>query len=273
MQRIKPGEEGYKYSFSTLSAAFECPYMVYLQKIEDHRDEEVPNIFAEIGTLTHNLLDEWSKGEIEQSDLSMVFAERFEEEVVTPAPANLEKYDYRNKQKQLGIDFFDNFDGFKGFTVLGAEERFETELDGRKFVGCVDMILQDNNTGALIVCDHKSKSKKAFLEAEDEMYRQQYLYSKYIYEQFGRYPDFLMFHLFKENGEKVGRRFDKDEYDRVIQWAIDTIHAIESWDMFDWQCAKEQPDDGQPDFFCTTICSMRNICDNGQKKYKPKGKK
>lgn len=263
--------KNHKYSYSQLSSAYECPYMYYLEKIV--HEDGVSNIFAEIGTLYHDVLDKWAKKEIETWDLSSEFAERYDAEVITEAPAVLAKNNYYEKQKQEGIAFFDNFDEFKGFTIISAEEPFEVEIAGRRFVGIIDMILQDNNSGDLIICDHKSKSMKAFREAEDEMYKQQYLYSKYVYEQFGRYPDLLMFHLFKENGEKICRKFDINDYNKTLEWAEEVMNNIETWEEFEWGNCKPQPEDGNPDFFCANICSMRNKCDNGKKKYKPRRKK
>lgn len=273
--RRKPGDPNFKYSFSSINQAFECPYCFFLNKLDDDPPEKVSNIFAEIGTLTHSVLEEWCKGELTLDELSMEFGNRFDDEVVTDPPKQKNFATYRDKQFQLGVDFFDNFDGFPGFTIIGAEIPFETTVETkfgtRTIMGYIDLLMQDNNTGALIVADHKSKSMKAFREAENEMYKQLYLYSKAVHEMFpdeDRYPDFLMFHLFKENGEKLARRFDKAEYDATIAWAIEQIEEIESRDNTDWDACKKQPDNGDVDFFCQNICSYRLSCPNGTRKPK-----
>ena len=132
------------------------------------------------------------------------------------------------------------------------------------------MVAEDKETGSLVVLDHKSKSLRAFKQAEDEMYRQQLLYSKYIYEHYGRFPDVLAFNLFKENGLRMSRPFSKEAYDAAMKWAEDTIHLIESYETLDFlDTANHEKQPGQnPDFFCQELCSMRKFCDNS--KMKPK---
>lgn len=268
MGLIKPN---HVYSYSQLTSAYMCPYMYYMDKIERRTGES--NIFAEIGTCYHEVIDEWAKEEIDEDYLAEAFKDKFNEQVESEAPPLMAKRNYRENQLMDGVAFFENFDCFEGFEILGTEEKFKIEVGGRTFVGVVDMILQDRETGQLIICDHKSKSAKAFREAAEEMYRQQYLYSKYVYEQFGRYPDLLMFHLFKEDGAKICKRFDILEYEATLKWAEEVMDNIEMWEEYEWMVCKEQPDDGQPDFFCSNICSFRKECENGKKKYKPVGKR
>ena len=176
---------------------------------------------------------------------------------------------YAEKAFQLGLDYFKNFDEFKGFKVISAEERFKIEVEGREFVGIMDMLVEDEETGELVLLDHKSKSLTAFKKAENEMYRQQYLYAKYVQEKYGKYPDRLMFNLFKEQGVKMERKFDEKDYLSTLMWAGEQMEKMEQYDFVDWLTTKEvQP--GKPDFFCTELCSCRKICPNGQMKYTPK---
>lgn len=252
------------YSYSQLSSFDECPYGFYLQRIE-HMDQ-ASNGFAEQGTLIHDLLDKWAKGELTKAQLPDEYARRYADEVVTAFPRMLAAKGYTEKAFNLGLEYFRNFDEFTGYTIIAAEEKFTTEIAGRPFVGIVDMVLRDDLTDELIVLDHKSKSMSAFKKNEDEMYRQQLLYAKYIYEKYGQWPDKLMFNLFKEGGEKPERPFRKEEYDAAIAWATDVIERIENSELIDWLESKEQ------DFFCTEICSMRKHCHNGVASYSKKKK-
>ncbi len=254
------------YSYSQLTSFRECPYGFYLQKIE-HNPDTVSNAFASQGTLIHDLLDQWAKGMLSIEELPDEYDRRYPNEVVEEWPKMLLKKGYAEKAFQIGHDYFVNFDGFRGYKIISTEEKFRTDIAGRPFVGVVDMMMEDEHTGELIIVDHKSKSLSAFKKAEDEMYQQQLLYSCYAKEKFGKFPDRLMFNLFKENGTKMERPFSQQEYDKAIEWAAETMKLMESYDIMDYFQTKEVDPD-RPDFFCTELCSCRKICPNGQSKPK-----
>lgn len=258
------------FSFSQLQSFSECPYSFYLQKIERSPDM-VSNAFASQGTLIHDLLDRWAKGELTKEQLPAEYARRYPLEVVESWPRMLAAKGYAQKAFDIGLDYFTHFDEFAGYRVLATEERFKIEVAGRPFVGVMDMLIEDVATGDLIVLDHKSKSLAAFKKAEDEMYRQQYLYSKFVFEKYGKYPDRLMFNLFKEGGMKKERPFDPQAYEATLAWAGEQMTKMEAYDFVDWLVTKDVPE-GKPDFFCTELCSCRKICPNGQMKYTPKRK-
>ena len=92
------------------------------------------------------------------------------------------------------------------------------------------------------------------------MYRQQYLYSYFVHEKYGEWPEFLLFNLFKENGLKDEQKFSMDKYKEVLQWATDAIHKIEEYDILDCMECKEQKTPGKPDLYCSEICSTRKFC-------------
>lgn len=254
------------YSYSQLSQFDLCPYSFYLSRIEKKDQQE--NAFAQQGSLIHDLLDHWAKGDILRGDLSTVYAERYPKEVTAEWPKMLAAKGYAEKAFQIGYDYFENFDEFNGYTVIDTEQKFETDIDGRPFIGIIDMLLKDNKTGEFIILDHKSKSMSAFKKAQDEMYRQQLLYSKYIKEKYDFYPDRMMFNLFKENGMKFERPFTKEAFDDAVSWASRIIEKIETFDEFDFLTSKES------DFFCQELCSVRDHCPNSvPPKPKPRKKK
>lgn len=258
-------KENHIYSYSQLQTFSECPYSFYLQKVE-HSSGMVSNAFASQGTLIHDLLDQWAKGQLDIADLVPEYQRRYPLEVVEAWPKMLLSKGYAQKAFQIGVDYFSSFDGFQGFSIVSTEEKFLIDVAGRPFAGVVDMILRDNDTGELIVLDHKSKSLTAFKKAEDEMYRQQLIYSKFVLEKYGSLPDRLMFNLFKEQGTKMERRFDPAAYDETLRWAESQIQKIESFDFVDFLETKSVQE-GKPDFFCTELCSCRKLCPNGQMKY------
>ena len=248
--------ENHTYSFSQLSSFAECPYGYYLERIE--KVPKLGNAFAEQGSLIHDLIDQWAKGHIKKENLVDEYIRRYPDEVVTSWPRMLASKGYVEKTYNQGLQYFQNFDGFKGFDIVDTEEKFETDIEGRPFIGIIDMLLKDERTGELIILDHKSKSLSAFRKEEPTIYRQQYLYSKYVHEKYGVWPDRLMFNLFKEGGVKKEKPFSLDEYNKVYNWAFDVIQKIESYEVMDWLESKETSD-----FFCQELCNVRQNCFNG----------
>lgn len=252
----------HRYSYSQLEQFDECPYSFYLQRIADEKENLVGNSFASQGTLIHDLIDQWAKKKLTKEQLPKEYERRYPLEVENNWPRILAAKGYAAKTYEQGLRYFENFDEFEGYEVVASEQKFVTRIAGRKFSGIVDMVLEDKATGQRIILDHKSKSVSAFKKAGDRMYRQQLLYSKWFFEKYGKFPDLLMFNLFKEDGLKVSKPFDEEEYNEVMQWAERTMDAIESYDLVDWFTTKEGADE-KPDFFCKNICSCRKICPNG----------
>lgn len=255
-------EDNHVYSYSQLNSFNECAYGFYLQKIEGLQ-EQTSNAFAERGTLIHDLLDQWAKKKLNKAEMLAEYERRYGDEVITAWPRILASKGYAQKAYESGIQFIENFDEFKGYEVLSAEEKFTIKLllsDGttRPFVGIIDMMLRDLKTNDLIICDHKSKSMQSFKKEENKMYRQQLLYSYYIKEKYGEYPNILMFHLFNESGMKPQRLFSRSDLDETTSWATDQIKAMESYSIVDWLTCKEKAD-----YFCSEICGARRECPNG----------
>lgn len=258
------------YSYSQLSSFDECPYGFYLQRIEKV-PELASNGFAERGTLVHDLLDQWAKGILKKDDMVAEYERRYGDEVVTAFPSMMKGY--AQKAYQQGIDFLENFDEFKGYKVVSAEEKFTIDLpltDGttRPFTGIVDLILREEWTDRLVICDHKSKSLQAFKKSEKEMYRQQLLYTQYVNEKYGEWPAELMFHLFNADGEKQKKPFELSEFRESLQWATDCIKKIEDNTVLDWLSCK-----GDADFYCNELCGVRRYCPRGSERPKTKKEK
>ena len=258
-------KDGHRYSYSQLSSFSECPFGYYLKHIEGA--EEQSNGFAEQGTLIHDILDKWAKKEIKKEDMAAEYARRYPEEVTTSFPRMLTAKGYAEKTYQQGLEYFETFDEFPGYTIVSAEEMFDMPIkltDGteRPFIAFVDLVLRDEFTGGLAVYDHKSKSWTTFRRERELMYRQQYLYSYFIHEKYGEWPAILGFNLFKELGKKDEREFSKEEFEKTMQWATEAIHQIESYDVLDWMECKEQKTPGKPDMYCAYICGTRGSCPN-----------
>lgn len=254
--------DNHVYSYSQLSAFDECKYGFYLQRIEGI-EEQASNAFAERGSLIHDLLDMWAKKILTKEEMLAEYERRYSDEVISAWPRMMASKGYAKKAYETGIQFLENFDEFEGYEVLSAEEKFTIQLplsDGttRPFTGIVDMILRENKTKDLIICDHKSKSLQSFKKDEDKMYRQQLLYASYVKDQYGEWPGSLMFHLFNESGVKPQRLFAMPQYEEALDWATKQIKGMEEYTVIDWLTCKEKPD-----FFCWELCSARKSCPNG----------
>lgn len=254
---LLPDKDDHVYSYTQLSTFDECPFAFYMSKIEKSV-EPVGNGFAEQGSLVHDLIDKWAKGELSKDELAGEYECRYPLEVVTPFPAILASKGYDESTFLKGLDYFLTFDEFRAYEIIDTETQYITDLNGRKFTGIIDMLVKDKKTGDLIIIDHKSKSLSSFRKAEKSMYRQLYMYSKFVYEKYGKWPDKLMFNLFKENGTKKSIFFKQEEYDETMRWATDIIEKIESYDTLDWLQSKETKD-----FYCLNLCDMRKGCYNG----------
>lgn len=253
-------KDPWEFSYSQLTQFEECPYSYYLERISldpfDQHLTKVDNAFAQYGTLIHSILDEWASGEITKEEMPDEYIDRYSDVVTCAFPRYLTIKGYAEKSYNAGLDYLMNFDGFKGYKVLNSEEKFQVTIEGRLFNGIIDLMLEDEQTGKLIVMDHKSKTLSTFRKEESKMYRQQYLYSVYVKEKYGRYPDVLAFNLFKEGGIIKQKDFVKEEYDEVIAWAVDIMEQIENAEMLDYMLgAKDAPDN-----FCKTLCNMREHC-------------
>ncbi len=255
--------DGYVYSYSRLTSFAECPYSFFLKQIE--RLPQKTNGFAEQGSLIHDLIDKWAKGELQKEDLPNEYVRRYPDEVVTQFPNNMVSRGYAEKTYEAGLRYFEKFDEFKGLQIIGTEIKFKTVLCGRPFVGTIDMVARDKKTGKLLIVDHKSKSYLSFTKSGSIMWRQQLLYALYIKETYGIYPDMLMFNLFKENGMRISKPFIMAEYEDAIKWAEEIMTQIESYEMYDWLAHKERPD-----FFCQNLCNMREHCLLGQSNQRTK---
>ena len=238
-------------SFTQLSSACECPYGYFLQKIIGV--EPTPNAFSQSGSLAHEIIADWAKGIIPIKQLAVQWIQRFPQEVTSEFPSFLAAKGYKERFFDSVLSYFENFDGFPGFEVVGAEQEFSSSLAGEKFVGVIDLILRDEKTGNLMLVDHKSASLSSFKRNKDKMYKQLLLYSKYCADTYGSFPQTLCFNLFKE-GILDQRPFDSESYISARVWAENMIETMKNYDITDWMQTR-------PELFrCTQLCNCRSEC-------------
>ena len=239
-----------RWSYSSANAFSTCPRMFYLTYLEGH--DRLPNAFAEWGSFGHSILEKYYKGELALFDLSSYYADHYKENVETffpPSRNNVMPTSYYN----AGLVYFDTFeDPYYKDEILGVEQKFQKNIGGHDFVGIIDLIVKDKDTGNIFIVDHKSKSKFKSQEELHNYLRQLYLYSLYINETYEIDPSKLIFNMFRaQTTEEIP--FDKIEQTAAVDWFNKTVDSV----------YREEDFPANPsDYFCNYICSVRNQCEH-----------
>lgn len=257
-----------KWSFSRLNSFDICPYEWHRIYI-DATTEKDGSAMAQFGSLIHSILEKYAKGELSIFDLNQYYEDHFNEVITYEFPPN--KYvDLRQQYYEKGLDYLDNINlDFNRYNILGIEQEVNFDINGYNCIGFIDLLLQDKDTGEIIIEDHKSASIKILKsggiakkdrEHFDSFKKQLYLYSKPVIEKYG-HVDKLKWNLFKEQ-RFIEIPFDKEEYEASIIWAANTINRIEN--ETEWGVNKEFikacEENKYPPFYCMNLCSIRYHC-------------
>lgn len=247
------------WSFSRLNSYWHCAYEWKLHYIECNPSKT--SAMAQFGSLIHKILEMYLKGELSFFDLSDYYMEHFDLEVTEPFPYN--KYvDLRESYYQKGLDYLDNINLILDeYEILGVEKEVRFELGGRDFVGYIDLLLRNKNTGEITILDHKSASLKILKNGKvsktddahfQEFKRQLYLYSIPVIKEYGT-VSYLKWNLFKEQ-KFLEIPWNEEEYQEAIKWAEDTLKAIEN--------EKDWLPNTSNQFYCRYLCGQRmNACE------------
>lgn len=243
------------WSYSRLTAYIQCPYNFFLRYVECNKGDG--NFFAQFGSFVHKILEMYEKGELSLFDLSSYYEENFYKAVTCDAPTN--KYvDIKQSYYEKGLDYLENMDlSLEKYEVLGIEKEVKFKIGKYDMIGYIDLLLRHKNTGEITVLDHKSGSLKInssgkISKSEEKHFgsfkRQLYLYSIAVKEEYGVFPTYLKWNLFKDRNE-YSVIFDEKEFEEAKQWALNIIHTIEN-------DTKWLPNPS--DYFCRNLCDMRN---------------
>lgn len=236
-----------RYSFSKLSSFYTCKLGYQLSYIEHLKGQS--NSFALYGTFVHELMEKYAKGEIDLYDLPDVYEEKFEKEVNIPFPDS-PFCDLKSLYYKQGLNFLQKFLGYENYEILGIEKEFTIQIDDWLFNGFIDLILRDKKTNELIILDYKSKAKFKNKLEKQKYARQLYLYSIYIKQEFGQFPDRLVFLMFrKQNIENIA--FDSLEFHEALTWARYAVSAIRK---------EKEYLPTYDEFFCNNLCNHRQYC-------------
>lgn len=236
-----------RYSFSKLSSFKQCPYGYYLRYVLGKKG--VGNAFSSYGSLVHSVLERYAKGEMEVWDLPKVYEREFDAAVPERFPFN--KYVVlRDTYYKQGLEFLKSFQGYGEYKILGVEQPFDRNIEDWLFTGIIDLVIEDKN-GKLIVRDYKSKASFKNDQEKFEYARQLYLYSAYVKEKFGRFPDELQFLMFRKQ-HLVSIPFDLTNYEEAIAWAKSTVEDIRGAIDFPPHCEE---------FYANNLCNHRLYCE------------
>ena len=245
------------WSYSRISSFENCPWEWLQSRIEDPGNN-LDSCYSQFGSLCHELLEGYAKGEIDLFDLPQLYEERFNDAVTEFFPFSKTK-DFRQEYYNKGYDYFCNFEGIpEKYEILGVEKKVEFEIEKYSFIGFIDLLLRTKETDEITILDHKSSTikfkkdgsiSKASLPKFEEFQKQLYLYSIPVIEEYGR-CDYLEWNLFKDQGSiKIPWKFE--DYEAAKKWAVNSIHKIE--EETEWP--------SKPDYmYCRYLCSKRLNC-------------
>ena len=242
------------WSFSRLNSFYNCQYEWYLHYVQCNKSEN--GFFGEYGSLIHKILEKYEKGELSLFELNQYYEDHFDADVPHNAPPN-KFVDIRQSYYEKGMDYFDNIDLDLGkYEVLGVEKKVEFTIVGKDFVGYIDLLVRDKETGEIIIIDHKSASikilKNGNISKSDQQHfldfkRQLYLYGIQVLKEYGTVSK-LKWNMFKDQ-KWIEIPWVQSEYEEAIQWAEDTLKLIES---------EKEWSPKQDFYYCNYLCGQRN---------------
>lgn len=264
------------WSYSSVHQYEDCPRSFFLQRIE--HVPQVQNAFAEYGTFMHHLFELYFKGVVKADELAELYITDYDSHVKTKFPEN-KWVDLAESYYNDGLRFLEGFKGLSSkYRVLGVELEDKIDIGGFKTIGYVDLLLEDIETGELTVVDHKSKKKFASKKEELSYRRQLLFYGIYVKHLFGKYPAFVDFNMFRSQ-QHVIAPFSETECDAVRDWFVSTIERSLQDETFEDKIAiecrekfKSLKSFRKDDFFCNSICGVRESCPRSSA-YKKKRKK
>ena len=254
------------WSFSSVNSYENCPKCLYLSYLQDPSLEKDDNAFAQWGKLGHSLFERYVDGEIELYEMGEIYEKEYDEAVTLRFPPN--KYvDLGESYHDKGKEYFENWEGFPdNWELIESEREIHLDIEGNTFIGFIDLIVRDKNTGRYIVVDHKSKSKFKDEKEKEEYARQLYLYALYIKDEYGEFPSHLIFNMFRAN-DVVTIEFDEKNLEKAVEWFRDTIKKIKNDNKFEDKIAIEYKKKGKSlkqykkdSFFCNFLCGTRRYC-------------
>ena len=247
------------WSFTRVDSFGSCPHRWYLRYIR--KCKKIDKFYASFGSFMHKLIEQYYNGELTKPEMLTTFLKDFKKEVrgFRPKDSTVKKF------IDGAVSYLSNFEPFP-YKMIAVEKKVEFEIDGKKFVGYIDFLGEDETDGELAIVDNKSRDLKprsgrknpTVKDKElDEILRQLYLYCVPIEAEYGKLPKELCINCFK-TGVFIVEPFDMEAYEETKRWAVEQVRKIRIEGDFD----------PNPDFFqCFWICGVSNNCEFGQNRW------
>jgi CRISPR/Cas system-associated exonuclease Cas4 (RecB family) len=243
------------YSYSSVSGFETCPLMFEYQYF--YKVQRLPNYFAQLGTLAHEIMEKYFREELEIFELSNEFKDKYDEVVTFPVPSSLgEKFVDKTMEEMRLFFSTTTFDRNK-YEVLCMEDKYVYEKDGIKIVAKPDLIIRNKETGEVILLDYKTSRYK---KDSHSGYAQQLSLYKAIFESVKGIKINRMQILYFKESSKVrgedrriyGRFIDLEYNENILDEFMEKISLIKQ--EKEWVAKPDQ-------FFCSFLCSARGVCD------------
>lgn len=244
-----------EWSYSRVKSFHDCPYRWYLRYIAMPRAKKVDMFFSNYGKFVHEILADFYLGKITAKEAYVKYIKDFKSAVKVYYPyGNTYSQYYRDGKAYMESLCMPDSE------IIGVEEEAKFTIDGIPFIGFLDRIDRDPETGKISIVDHKSRKLKQRSNRKkptktdielDEYCRQLYIYSTYIKDKYGEFPEKICFNCFR-SGEMIEEIFDINKYNEAVEWAVKSVREIEKTNDFkpeiDW-------------FKCNNLCEMNEYCE------------
>jgi len=246
------------YSYSRLKAFKQCPYCYWLHYLNrSMKDKEQGHGVSEFGTLCHEVLEKYGRGELAEWELLDEYKELYPQIVVDDSVLWMSEdftKDMGPKYYEDGEKFFTGFGGFD-FNFVEVELPFEVQYHDFLLNGRIDCIAEDYNEKKLLI-DYKSKGNWKNKAERLEYEKQLYIYAYALKKIHGYYPDKMAFFHFRTN-KWTWTNFDEVKLDLTLKWAEKTVKEIEAAKTYP---AIVKTNEGKFDFYCWNFCPYRDCC-------------
>lgn len=226
------------------------------QKVLEHtavRIKPEPHFFSTYGRFMHHVLEQYLSQALKKEELVPYFLDHYDEKVVGKPPSKKVEDNFFNNS----LSYLENIDfPYDIKDIVAVEKEVHFMIGPYNFVGFIDVLAEENG---LHIADHKShglrfrsnrKFQTEYDKELDRYYRQPYIYSIPIKEEYGKWPATLDFNCYR-HGRFIAEAFDEERLEQVKQWVLDRIEEIKNEREF-------EPD---PEFFrCTYICDTAESC-------------
>lgn len=245
------------WSFSRLTTFLKCPYKFYLIYME--RCDKQSKFHAEYGSFIHSILEKYFKREFNEQQCLDYYIENFDEEVTAYIREST-----KDKLYMAGIDYFTNLEWqYDDYEILEVEKKAEFKVGKFNFVGYIDVLLKNKETGEITILDHKTGEfpigkKGGVLKAKQEEYdsykKQLYLYSIYVKDKYGVYPTYIKWN-YTRSSDILQLPFILEEFEGIKIWILDSLKLIIKEKNFNPNCNYVN---------CKMLCDVENECEYNQ---------